>query len=69
MIKLDEKDGLSWELVALLEVAAEEAGYDSLEKFIVCAASKKASAVLKSKPNVEISSELQLDLFGGSDGS
>uniref|UniRef100_A0AB39AK32 Transcriptional regulator n=1 Tax=Vibrio phage P018-4 TaxID=3229728 RepID=A0AB39AK32_9CAUD len=46
MITIDEKDGLSWELVALLEVAAEEAGYSSPESFIIDAAVKEAGKVL-----------------------
>lgn len=46
MLTITEKDGLSWELVALLEVAAEEAGYSSPESFITEAAVKEAGKVL-----------------------
>lgn len=79
MITLDEKDGLSWELAALLEVAAEEAGYSTPESFIVDTAVKGAGRVLakseakadkhKSKNNYvdgeDFPQEEQLDLFGG----
>ncbi|ALM62189.1 hypothetical protein AXI64_gp197 [Vibrio phage qdvp001] len=75
MITLDEKDGLSWELVALLEVAAEEAGYSSPESFIIDTAVKEAGKVLalngdkhKGKSNYvdegDFPQEEQLDLFG-----
>lgn len=75
MINITEKDGLSWELVALLEVAAEEAGYSSPESFIIDTAVKEAGKVLakadkhKSKNNYVdeggFPQEEQLDLFGG----
>lgn len=75
MITINEKDGLSWELVALLEVAAEEAGYDSPESFIIDTAVKEAGRVLakadkhKGKSNYvdeeDFPQEEQLDLFGG----
>lgn len=69
MLNITEKDGLSWELVALLEVAAEEAGYSSPESFIIDAAVKEAGRVLaktdkhKDKNNY-LDEEEQLDLFG-----
>ena len=74
MITLDENCGLSWELIALLEVAAEEAGYSSPESFIIDAAVKEAGKVLaksnkhKDKNNYvdgeDFPQEEQLDLFG-----
>ncbi|AGH31873.1 hypothetical protein VPIG_00015 [Vibrio phage PWH3a-P1] len=78
MITITEKDGLSWELMALLEVAAEEAGYDSPESFMIDTAVKEAGSVLakadkhRDKNNYvdaceevyEKSYEEQLDLFG-----
>ena len=80
MITLGENCGLSWELVALLEVAAEEAGYDSPESFIIDTAVKEVGKVLakadkhKGKnnyvdgeedfPQEGFSKEEQLDLFG-----
>lgn len=76
MITITEKDGLSWELVALLEVAAKEAGHDSPESFMIDVAVKEAGKVLakadkhKNKNNYvdaevyETSYEEQLDLFG-----
>ncbi|WNO47227.1 hypothetical protein [Vibrio phage vB_VibM_10AMN] len=75
MLNITEKDGLSWELVALLEVAAEEVGYGSPESFIIDAAVKEAGRVLaktdkhKDKNNYVddegFTQEEQLDLFGG----
>lgn len=74
MITITEKDGLSWELVALLEVVAEEAGYDSPESFMIDVAVKEAGRVLaKTDKNKDkdtcvdaedFPEEEQLDLFG-----
>ena len=73
MLNITEKDGLSWELVALLEVAAEESGYSSPESFIIDTAVKEAGKVLakadkcKGKNNYvdeeDFPQEEQLDLF------
>ncbi|UUW39907.1 hypothetical protein VP14_220 [Vibrio phage VPMCC14] len=74
MITLDKTCGMSHELLALLEVAAEEAGYSSPESFIMQAAVKEAGSVLakadkhKDKNNYideeYFPEEEQLDLFG-----
>lgn len=65
MITLDSSCGMSFELLALLEVAAKEADYSSPESFMIDVAVKEAGKVLAHTGDKRTGTEEdQLDLFG-----